>query len=154
MKVTENWENTGATPAPVVISYIHYENIPRSSFESWKFETPADFHFRKTFAGPHSRINGQFTSIPSDDILRPSQDNLPTVWGWMVYKDVLPRTEPHVTEFCFHVREVDLKPGAPKPDPNEGDLTNISLDWIACDRHNCVDRWCPDYKSVTANLKK
>jgi hypothetical protein len=74
MKVTENWENTGATPAPVVITYIHYEKIPTSEFDSWKFETPANFPFRKSFAGPHSRINGQFTSIPSDDLLRPSVD--------------------------------------------------------------------------------
>ena len=101
---------------------------------------------------PHPLMSFQSTMIPIADVMNQSNDHK-TVWGWMAYKDVLPHTAPHVTEFCYFISEVAEKGDSPKPDQSGGAFHHIQLSWTLCDRHNCVDTSCEDYDLVTAPLK-
>ena len=149
-RVIEDWENTGSTPAPVVISLMHYSKIPESEFENFKFTVPPS-PFRKNFAAPHARVASQIAIIPAGDFVPGSTDRL-TIWGWMAYRDVIPHTRPHLTEFCYYADNYTSR--GPLHDPIGGDYMEISIVWNTCERHNCVDDSCEDFESVVVPLEE
>src|ERR1035438_10495590 len=61
------------------------------------------------------------------------------LYGWMVYRDVLPNTPAHLTEYCRRINSVDLLPGNPM---------NIRFNFEDSRQHNCTDQYCPDYSEM------
>jgi hypothetical protein len=59
-------------------------------------------------------------------------------WGWIIYRDVLPRTPLHVTEFC---QELDGITATPQ-------TKTVFLSFGNCSYHNCTDEYCGDYHQL------
>jgi hypothetical protein len=82
-----------------------------------------------------------FPGFPSVDIGSVLKDRSVPKWyffGWLVYRDIFQGTPTHVMEFC-RVKERSVREGNP-PQPH--------LDWEFCERHNCADEQCADYKEI------
>lgn len=62
------------------------------------------------------------------------------IWGWAYYRDVFPKTKPHVTEFCFRISGVNFLPDRPAP--------HIGFAYNGCKGHNCEDQQCKDYEEI------
>lgn len=154
VRLRTQWENTGSTPAPVTISYAHFDMIPDSKYSSFAFATPAGKYTQKTFAGPHTILHLQTGMVPYDEIAQPLQGYTLIMWGWMAYKDVLPHTEAHLTEFCYLVTEVDKIKDAEDVNVNKNSNFHLEILWSDCNRHNCVDTNCKDYKQLTSKLRE
>jgi hypothetical protein len=65
---------------------------------------------------------------------------VPRFWGWIAYRDVLDRTQVHVTEFCEVMNLVEQL----KPD----DFRGWAFGFGGCKSHSCTDQDCPDYDRV------
>lgn len=59
-------------------------------------------------------------------------------WGWVIYRDVFPKTPRHLTEFCQELSAVIMNPK---------DQT-ITVPFSDCGSHNCTDEYCDDYKQL------
>lgn len=59
-------------------------------------------------------------------------------WGWVAYRDVLPGTKRHLTEFCRELRFVGYR----------SSNQNLSLNFNSCQHHNCTDESCEDYEEM------
>lgn len=67
------------------------------------------------------------------------------LWGWIAYRDVFPKTELHVTEFCQMLDRIGANPSAsPSARPE------WFFHFINCDHHNCADETCDDYQAIVA----
>ncbi len=58
------------------------------------------------------------------------------LWTWMVYRDVFPHTDAHVTEFCEGLTDAFIRQGA------------INFITRSCGQHNCTDKDCADYDEI------
>ena len=69
-------------------------------------------------------------------------------YGWVVYRDTLPDTPVHVTEFCKKLQNIalDLRNSTTK-------LPNYNSTFISCDSHNCNDEYCKDYDVMKSIYK-
>lgn len=62
-------------------------------------------------------------------------------WGWIGYRDVFPKTYPHITEFCEWVDEVAA---------NVHWTPRVGFE--QCSEHNCTDKHCGDYYILSAKV--
>jgi hypothetical protein len=69
------------------------------------------------------------------------------VWGWAYYRDVFPRTKPHVTEFCSKIIRADFRPDLPGG-------SHIKFVYSGCSKHNCDDEQCKDYHEIVRTAEK
>jgi len=67
-------------------------------------------------------------------------------WGWIVYGDISPKTDPHVTEFCVEVNGIAIRK------TETGLIPVLTVD--ECRTHNCTDRHCDDYKSLAGFARR
>jgi hypothetical protein len=156
---TPIWENVGNTPATPVIQDNFTQLLNDEPSEKQFIGTEPEYPMFQI--GPHTHIGGIARTI-HEPALFEAMVGVPNgkkfiSWGWMIYKDVLPKTEPHVTEFCVELKmlgfqvpiELD-KSGVPKALPN----TPPHFDWQGCKTHNCVDKQCKDYETIVQLLPK
>jgi hypothetical protein len=122
---------------------------------TWPFKATIDKPIRKIYAGSRTPLSTQSTEVPSADLDTQQPDFLPTVWGWMAYRDIFPGTQVHVTEYCYSMTELSeiTEPGQPF-EPNSPGFHHRRFTFVACARHNCTDENCEDYKDVARNLEK
>jgi hypothetical protein len=152
-----NWENAGNTTATTAAQDFFVELLPTEpNDEQFAGNNKEHTQFE---IGPKARQNGGVKDIP-DSVIMSARVDQPGAhkmffWGWVVYRDVFPKTKPHVTEFCYHLAQASYVDKRQKP------LTvpqmpvvpeNISLDWDACKEHNCVDEYCKNYKTILSFL--
>jgi hypothetical protein len=153
-----NWINTGATPAIEVIQAFHFDELP-SEPSDIQFADPIEPHNNQLVVGPNGILSAGHINKPEDFIL-PGIDKLNhksiTVplsrkiftWGWVAYRDIFVGTNPHLAEFCQQLTGVyGTLPS--KNDSGEG----LGFNWNSCDRHNCVDQYCSDYKVITGMMR-
>jgi hypothetical protein len=92
-----------------------------------------------TLGPQNSKWDGQriLVTIGAADWLTNDQAWADFVWGVIRYKDVFfPKTEEHVTEYCFIVTR--------PPDISADSI----LIYDRCDWHNCTDEQCKSEKAV------
>jgi hypothetical protein len=65
-------------------------------------------------------------------------------WGWLLYRDVFPHTDIHLTEFCEHFSGMTVN-------PKEETLT---VQFSYCGEHNCTDKYCKDYQQIVDAVYK
>jgi hypothetical protein len=66
------------------------------------------------------------------------------VWGWTVYHDGFSKTPTRLTEFCTDFTQVNWT----SPDHTSPQSVVMALS-PPCEKHNCYDEDCPDYKTKT-----
>ena len=85
--------------------------------------------------GPKSAVGGHaiFVPLAMEEILADKRQHL-YLWGWARYNDVFPKTQSHITKYCWdvNIRRVSSENG------NETFLSNTN----ACRRNNCYDDEC------------
>lgn len=151
------WENTGSTPATEVSTFFNLNELPEepsgSTFSGGQHPPPqptyigAKGRFSVGQRRPLSFITGEEDTSGTFAGTRASGRKV-FLWGWLVYKDVFPRTKFHLTEFCdqlisasFSVPELKPKLAAPKNPA-------LLLEYRGCLTHNCVDEQCSDYDEI------
>jgi hypothetical protein len=135
---TTQWENAGNTPAVGVIMAFgvveKIDELTEPEFMATRIDR-AVLKAASSAIGPKSTVDSgvarQLEDFP--DVPR-------FFWGWLVYRDTFPNTEPHVTEFCLKTTKIQPH------QPPDGDYT---FDATVCSHHNCVDEFCEDYTAMT-----
>jgi hypothetical protein len=147
------YENSGATPARGAVCYSEISVLPDEPSEE-RFTADRGVLPRTTI-GPKAiqKVGPLFVEEPvlfGADLgnvteLTPLnvQPNV-FMWGWMVYNDTFPSTNPHVTEFCKHLVGVRIT----------SETQHIVLMTNNCSKHNCTDEECEDYAAITALSRK
>ncbi|HXM61822.1 MAG TPA: hypothetical protein VN950_13275 [Terriglobales bacterium] len=152
------WENAGATPAVPAITYFFIDHLPVEPTE--EIFIGADMDHPAFAIGPRAKKDGGIKLL-TDSFVQQSRNDIPGgvnlkifAWGWLVYRDVLPNTPTHVTEFCSHLTNAiyGLNPTANKPPATFPLNIPVTLIWEACKEHNCVDEYCKDHQRITALL--
>jgi len=152
LQFNARWQNSGNTPASPAIQKFSAESLDRDEPNEEQFagkeKTYVSFPIR-----PRAFQDGGFISIPESEIME-SQTVVPpkkffVAWGWLFYRDVLPGTDPHLTEFCMKLNGIGEQHKA-------AHLVNSApaLGWAGCTHHNCVDRYCKDYDKMVTLLPK
>lgn len=144
LEIRSHWENAGNTPAVGVITMFGTNPQGAEPTEE-EFDGTAvgESPVTTTAIGPKAVLDSKiirqpFSWFTKDPAMRPSY------FGWILYKDILPNTPVHVTEFCWKVEEVKWKldsEGKHSGKPQFGAST--------CAQHNCVDETCEDYAKIT-----
>jgi hypothetical protein len=65
--------------------------------------------------------------------------------GYIAYRDNLPKTGLHLTEFCSDLASASVvfTGGPPKEIPP---YPTLNFNFTQCPEHNCTDEYCPDYQ--------
>jgi hypothetical protein len=149
-RIVLNWLNTGNTPARNAVS--------RVSAQAWRSELPKGFDFPDTgksekmtlVLGPKETIG-----IPIDITIQDLRDTWHGesrlyLWGWIVYNDIFPDSEHHLTQFCAEMQQLTIvKSNATRVSVDDIGKPNIPLQWSTrpCPEHNCYDKDCKDYET-------
>jgi hypothetical protein len=141
------WRNSGTTPTEDMRTHFSYQ---------WStLPLPENFTFPDLWGVGKPHINVPVAIGPKGEIgidseplamsvveaVRDKKMHL-YVWGWAKYRDVFKGTPVHITEFCYDLATA-RKQVVPTPDPK---VQTLSLIWNNCERHNCYDEDCTDYK--------
>lgn len=138
-----DWQNTGSTPAPVAIGFATYGEFPTDHQDSWEFITPRDSKMVSSVIGPHAIVQSEPIDIPTSQIEQISEGKEVVIWGWKVYRDIFPKSKDHITEVCWrHTRNITIHATGRMVDQT----------WQTCDKHNCSDENCKDFKELTSYL--
>jgi hypothetical protein len=159
------WENTGPTTATTAVQDFFVDKLLSEPNEQQFIGT--NKHHAAYQIGPRAKQEGAIREV-ADSLIMQTVAHFPDVetvhwkiffWGWVVYRDVLPETKPHVTEFCSHLVEVNF-PITTKQSkdlmgrPPLSSESSAMITWEACDEHNCVDEYCKDYEEMMQFLPK
>ncbi len=139
-------ENSGATPATPSINYTGIDILPappdnqqfkgpRTKFPAWSIGAKAT-----QALGPVSKDETFFFGHTLSKTMSTAPMAKPgiVIWGWVVYRDIFPRTKPHLTEFCMVLGSMGLAP----------DHQTLLFGWQGCPTHNCTDEYCDDYQNI------
>ena len=145
------WENSGDTPAIDVVKRIEASSVLAAEPTFEQFLGPEEAKYPSGTIGPKLRQNSSVVRKPEEEIVG---DALSTelgkqwkvdfntkkvyLWGWVVYRDIFPNTEPHLMAFCSRLIGVTRT------------KDTFLLNWTSCEAHNCSDRFCPNYEQVIA----
>jgi hypothetical protein len=150
-----NWQNSGSTPATGVIHYFHIAELP---------DEPSDEIFQGqiksikdvTYIGPKGALSA-FDEKPISFYI----GNTPITatreysrkvffWGWIIYRDAFPRTEPHITEVCKLMTAIAfaIPKGAKTGFPPVTSNMDVTMQHTDCESHNCEDHYCADYETL------
>jgi len=155
-------ENSGTTPAIDTVTYYNSKAKTITEEPTEELFKGVDTAFSPAFTiAPKGTqelvppVTGEDLILGRDfgNVIRESTNFIPQpnmfVWGWVVYRDVFPQTEQHLTEFCWRLRSVDL-PASPVS-PKNSDPVRFS--WVGCKQHHCTDHDCKDYDTITAMVR-
>jgi len=138
--IAAKWQNAGNTPAVRAISLIAASEQEEELTEQKFLGTIPEVLAKEPVSAIGPKI--PFTSGPmhTDESFADSAGKTRYIWGWVVYSDIFPKTEAHVTEFCYRVTKIE-----------KIDIVNYSFaKTTACTHHNCIDEFCDDYANLAA----
>jgi hypothetical protein len=157
LDVLTNWENSGATPATEAIDYYRVDELPGEPDGEIFWGDKGSPH-NTNYLGPKGRLSHSikrplsfYTGARELGAITSTRELERKIffWGWIVYRDVFPKTKPHLTEFCHQMVLIGhgITPGQKTsfPPPRWPDL---SLQTQTCQEHNCVDQDCTDYTEI------
>jgi len=144
------WENSGTTPTKLTTTHV--------SFQSWTGPggIPDDFTFPDSWSEGVPHINTEvfigpkgITSVITPPISATILEGIKNhsarfyIWGWAKYRDIFNDTPEHITEFCTELSRFTGDPMSLDP--------NVQPILDNCERHNCYDDQCNDYKEMILN---
>ena len=149
-------ENVGPTPASDVMHYFGAEELPGGLTEDRFIGTEiSEVKGSLSAIGPRQPF-ALGPAFKDDNFVfggkRPERITATDVltrgvffWGWLFYKDILPDTKAHLTEFCQQMTGVTANVTKSPPE--------FSLYFGDCRQHNCQDERCNDYALLSSKLK-
>jgi hypothetical protein len=139
LEFTAHWQNEGNTPAIGVVTAFGCVEKPDEITEDEFLGVGTNSVFVTSALGPKENIDSQTIRRP-ESFATENPGTPRFFWGWMVYRDIFPKTKAHVTEFCYRVMEINKR---------QGGKEEYRFNADACKSHNCVDEFCEDYATVT-----
>lgn len=152
-------ENSGTTPALEKVQYFTGSNELRDEPSEGDF-IGHDANREIGELGPKAQKNIGFlvknqdfvlgnyplTAIGTPDFMRFFRSQRIFIWGWVGYRDVFPRTEAHVTEFCEELHGLGV---ATYQETGKGTkVLRPTVTFMECAKHNCTDKNCKDYQQI------
>ena len=141
------WENSGTTPAKIVDMYIQAGPLPSEPDRDVFIGEETQSGGSNVVIGGKARVDTTSRRVNPPPSAQPSQvlkgpgtlllKKGIFIWGWIVYKDVFPRTKAHLSEFSVYVNGVRYDMGG-----------KTQMGFIPSDTHNCVDEDCEDYERI------
>jgi hypothetical protein len=143
-------EDSGATAAVPIINYISAQRLP-SEPDEVTFRGPENDFYASSLGpkeqqtiGPLTRTEHALFGEDFDIKIRdPKPRKGPFIWSWIAYRDIFGAA--HVTEFCAEVQLPMLL---------NKSTQEIRWNLKNCHNHNCTDKYCPDFESLTDLLPK
>jgi hypothetical protein len=98
--------------------------------------------------GPKQAYDPQGPTINLPDVEELDKGKHAFVWGWVVYRDIFPDTELHLSEYCLVFTN-------PKwSGPRHGNTnTEMRITNLPCQTHYCYDHECSDYSKRIQGFK-
>jgi hypothetical protein len=145
-------ENSGNTPATQ--AFIYFTSDVVASDMLFDFPIDTKMGYAKLVFGPHASIETSTISL-TDQYWAVPPKKTRIFWGWVVYRDIFPKTDIRLTEFCQNlVATMRVGPvGAIFPTPD----MPIKGRTETCPVHNCFDKNCEDYdrmKTIYNNMRR
>lgn len=138
--IAAKWQNAGNTPAVRAISVIAASEQEQEITEEEFLGSIPEVLVRVPVAAIGPKIPITSGPLHADESFADSVEKPRYIWGWVLYRDIFPETEPHVTEFCYSVTKIE-----------KIDIMNYSFEKSrACTHHNCIDEFCDDYANLAA----
>lgn len=146
--------NSGNTPAGIIDQYFNIKKLP---------DEPTEVEFTGSPRRAMESIGPRAPNMIGSVRIPPSAFGIKGIvtmgtlrselvrntniyaWGWITYRDVFPKTEVHLTEFCQQMVAMTAKLGG-----STGSLPQWNFQFRQCARHNCADKGCGDYEDLTA----
>ncbi|HEY5213809.1 MAG TPA: hypothetical protein VIJ38_12400 [Acidobacteriaceae bacterium] len=98
------WENSGTTPTRDMKSHLNWliRNTPLP--DDFTYPDFGDEQPSPIALGPKTVGHTTPISIPAADISKiMNHQELFYIWGWARYRDIFPKTKPHITRFCTEI---------------------------------------------------
>ncbi len=159
------WENAGDTTATKVVTAFYLDHLSSEPDEERFVGNETDYP--RFEIGPRAKQSGSMKIVPDSFIQESRTDIRPAssvpenkkifAWGWLAYRDVLPDTDPHLTEFCRHLAQM-LYGRLSSPEAAKALGTDFSPNvaivagWEGCKEHNCTDKDCKDYDRIINSI--
>jgi hypothetical protein len=146
IEFTHHWENVGNTPAIGIVTAVG-KVMQKDEITEQEFMTTAvDKSTSKSALGPKAVFDS--ATLRDDETFFTDDPDIPRfMWGWIVYRDIFPKSKTHVTEWCWRIDVKELK-WKFKANGKREDIPHIT--GSPCALHNCVDEFCEDYANITA----
>jgi hypothetical protein len=140
---TAHWENIGNTPAiGVMVGFGSIQQDADLSEEQFTSIKGSEEFFRPSALNPKEIVDSP-TVHQRESWFKEDPQQPWFYYGWVVYRDIFPKTKSHVTEFCWRVTEIKW------PASVKGKAAGKPiLSARACSAHNCVDETCEDYTTI------
>jgi hypothetical protein len=149
------FQNSGATPAKVVGSYVSTKWADQRDqlMDESRFEG-GNPSFASLTIGPKAEqplgpLREEEASVFGVDLgsdlsrfHEGKMDKLLVIWAWIAYRDIFPGTKLHLTEFCDATYGARLSP-----------VSGVAFYSRSCVHHNCTDEDCPDYSEIVKLTK-
>ena len=149
--VRVEWENSGFTRAPYMVSHINIAKLPYALPKKFTFpdrcEPNEDCTNVQSVVAPHQSVGGFLDPITASELDSMVAKKLHVYcYGWSAYRDIFyPNTETHLTEFCTEL-------GFTNPvQYTDGHPVVVASN---CKVPNCADEDCGDYRRRTQNGTK
>lgn len=141
-------DNSGNTPA---IDMIRYFGSGSEAPSEEQFVGDRNIEFRAFTLGPKAAAiigpkEESEASVFGSDLgvdLRKTFTSEPKnlfFWGWIAYRDVFPKTELHITEFCQRLSGAELT--------SDGKAFQLLYTTCPSANHDCTDQNCRDYEQI------
>jgi hypothetical protein len=138
--IAAKWQNAGNTPAVGAISVIAASEQEEEITEQEFLGSIPEVLAKQPVSAIGPKIPFTSEAIHAEESFADSVDKPRYIWGWVLYRDIFPKTKPHITEFCYRVTTIE-----------KIDIINYSFAKSrACTHHNCIDDFCDDYANLAA----
>lgn len=159
--ILADFENNGATSATNVIGILQVQELPAEptdeqfkgpykNFPAISIPPKATRTVRIPRPVPEPLIFG-IDLGPVITAKSPAQTHFNRnlfVWSWIYYRDVFPKTKPHIAEFCNQLTGINLVTQNYNSLPGQSTAGNFNFAYAGCRNHNCDDEQCKDYEAI------
>jgi hypothetical protein len=164
IQVQNNWQNSGNTNAKAVVQYFQVARLNKE-LDDKEFAGPAKDRRFSAYIGPKGVLSASdekpISFYVGNERIKATHifnDRSIYFWGWIVYRDVFPKTKPHITEFCKSLTALatTLPLGSKSnviPDFGTANV-NVTMMHKDCETHNCTDDDCADYDSMVQEFAR
>ncbi len=165
--VLADFDNNGATSATSVAGILEVQELPAEPTEEQFKGTGRNFSTTsippkatRVIRIPHRVPEPMIFGIDLGPIItaksasRTHFNRHLFVWSWVYYRDIFPKTRPHVTELCNQLTEINLITQNYNPIPDQPTAGNFNFSYAGCRNHNCDDEQCKDYQEIIAIAEK
>ena len=145
IETSAQWENIGNTPAiDVRMVFGSVQRNGELTEEEFIGLNLAETTLTTSAIAPKAVVESNMIRQREEWFLgKSSHDQHWFYWGWMVYKDIFPDTEIHVTELCWKIEEIKWKVAE-----NGKHVGKPFFSAVPCVQHNCIDKFCGDYATI------